>query len=64
MADITYPCFIARLDGRGKWHWTYYVREDEAVACSREGHIKKEDCERTIRQIKDAPPSAVYFMGI
>ncbi len=64
MADPIYPCFIARLDGLGRWHWTFYVREHEAVARSEEGHVRKEDCERSIREIKEALVSPVYFMGI
>ena len=64
MADIAYPCFIARLDGRGRWHWTYYVREDEAIARSKEGYVQKEDCERSIRQIQESPVHAVHFIGM
>ena len=61
MADIAYPCFIARVDGRGRWHWTYYLRQDEPVARSKEGYTRKEDCEQAILDIQDSRKRPVYF---
>ena len=64
MADINYPCFIARLDGRGHWYWTYYLHEDEAIASSEKRYLDKHDCERSIRQVQDAEPGPIYFFGL
>lgn len=64
MAEITYPCFIARLDGRGRWYWTYYTREDEAVASSTERYVEREACEQSVRQVKESLPRPVFFLGL
>ncbi|MFA7504307.1 MAG: hypothetical protein WCZ28_06375 [Burkholderiaceae bacterium] len=64
MTAITYPCFIARPDGRGRWYWTYYVREDEPVAYSTAKYADRRDCEASVRQVQDSLERPVFFLSL
>lgn len=64
MTAITYPCFIARPDGRGRWYWTYYVREGKPIADSKEAFFDRRDCEESIRQVQQSLASPVFFFGL
>jgi len=64
MTAITYPCFIARPDGRGRWYWTYYVREDEPIAYSKEKYVDRRDCEESVRRVQESLSRPVFFLGL
>lgn len=64
MTAITYPCFIARPDGRGRWYWTYFIREDEPVAFSKDKYADRRECEESVRQVKESFERPVYFLNL
>lgn len=64
MTANTYPCFIARPDGRGRWYWTYYFRENEPIACSKEAYFDRRDCEESVRRVQESMAHPVFFFGL
>lgn len=59
---VTYPCFLQKKDSFGKWHWTYYGPNGEAIAHSAQGFSKRADCLAEIRMVQDCREDPVYFI--
>ena len=61
MADVTYPCYKQRKDGRGQWYWIYHARNGEEIARSSESYINRSDCTRGIELVKNSKNDPVFF---
>lgn len=61
MAEVTYPCYIQRKDGKGQWYWVYYAKNKEPIARSSESYVNRSDCTHSINLVKASSSDPLFY---